>query len=111
MPTPFLVLASATFFTQPGMAANGHSMASNVARYGHVCAYNRCPLGRTLLVSRGGRRVRCVVVDRIGHGSDLDVYGARVFALLAGKDARRVGRVQVHVRVLGGGGSSHGRKQ
>ena len=92
---------SCTFYTQGGLGANGLTMRQNARRYGSVCAMNSVPLYTRILVSRHGFRHEYTVVDRIGHGSDIDIYSLRSFCLIAGEDGARIGRLNVSIRVVG----------
>lgn len=92
---------STTFYENDGLAANGRTYTENTRLYGATCASNRHPLGTILqLPSRSGGYVRVTVVDRIGHGTDLDlnVQGAKA---VMGYGYRRVGRISVHPSVVG----------
>lgn len=91
---------TATYYRNDGAAANGHSYAANLHRYGAVCASNRHPLGTVLvLTGPGGRRVRVTICDRVGHGTDYDVDPG-TFRRLVGP--LRKGRGRVRARVVRG---------
>ncbi len=90
--------------------ANGKTYRENRRIYGYFCASNRYGLGSRVLVSRltipgvsrGGQRVRVVVVDRIGRGTDIDLDTA-AFRSLAGTRWRIIGRLPVRVRLVATG--------
>ena len=93
---------SCTFYTQGGLGANGLTMRQNARRYGSVCAMKEVmPLYTRVLVSQHGFRHEYTVVDRISHGSDIDIYSLRSFCLIAGTDGARIGRLNVSIRVVG----------
>jgi len=95
--SPFLVMASATFFRDDGRAANGQTYSHNLRRYGAVCASNRYALGTVLvLTGPGGHRVRVTICDRVGHGTDYDV-DPRTFRQLVGPLRKGRGRVRARL--------------
>ncbi len=99
-------MSAITFYHNDGRAANGHSYAANLHRYGAVCASNHWPLGSVIvLTGRGGRRLRVTVCDRVGHGTDYDLNPAAFrklgFPLKKGRGsvrARLVRRPHKHIQ-------------
>ena len=94
--SPPVCTVSTTFYRETGASASGLKLSECARRFGYYCASNRYPLLSRLLVSRHGKAVRVVVVDRIGHGSECDLCPA-AFARLAPLSA---GRIEAQVRVL-----------
>jgi 3D (Asp-Asp-Asp) domain-containing protein len=81
--------ASSTCYAQAGLTASGlHTFVGEVAM-------NSVPLGTRILLDRPelGRR-RYVVEDRIGHGSDLDIFDPSEAACV------RYGRREVRYAVV-----------
>lgn len=89
--------ASSTAYT---LCSSGSVMADGTRVRAGSVASNRHPLGTRLEVLDGPAAGRYTVRDRIGHGSDLDIWMASCSAAIA--YGRRVVRVRTGWRVLVG---------
>ena len=96
-------MSSVTFYANDGMSASGFTYRQNERRFGgHFCAARRgIRLGTEyVLTSRSGNRVRLIVADHIGHGSDFDIPPQIAYKLM-GKRWRVVGRIECKAHQVG----------